>query len=183
MASVPYHHKNFDFFFDKLIIKVYSIRQRNLMFSSASSSSNSMIHITDFSYMIIDVNSNDSLNVLLGRMQRCVDELSVEAVVVQPNSYGTLPDCIKQYIRQYSVDNLLEQVPEDKRSTYVVSDEELGDYMSTMIIINCPQSHGCFMDLNTVVSYITNTIFYTFDGLSFANTTEGNVVIANVYRP
>ena len=147
--------------------------------ASASFGDKSLTNINNFSYVVIDIGTNDTnLNEQLHSLtSRIIRELSVEAQVV-----SDVPEHISMYILEHATNCILRQVPDP--SVYHVSDEDLGQYMNSKLVIHFPEKYAYFMDLMQTINYITNHLNcddkYELTGLSFVQSTQGNVAIAEL---
>jgi hypothetical protein len=91
--------------------------------ASASFGDKSLTNISNFSYVVIDIGTDDTniTEQLRSLTIPIICELSVEAQVV-----SDIPEYISVYILEHATNCILRQVPDP--AVYHVSDEDLGQY-------------------------------------------------------
>ena len=152
--------------------------------ASASTLISSLININDFSYIIIDIGYINMSAFIHTSANRYVDELSAQALVISGNySVPELLEPIRECVKTYDTNEILRQIPETV-SSYIVTDEDLGDFMASKLVVYFPDGLGQFFDLIQLINHLKRALSsedtYEMSAISFAKAETGNIAIISL---
>ena len=90
-------------------------------------------------------------------------------------------DCVKTY----AIDDLISHVPAEGQ--YVVTDDDLNNFINSKLVIYFPSNLGIFFDLIALINHLTQTALpeylrntYQLSARSFSKAERGNTAFAKM---